>query len=361
MAVPQLQKDLHREASQALDTRRRQLAEVVTERQYELLPGLAQRYGEGGRSHCLKDAEYHLSYLADAIATASPSLFADYVDWARVMLASRGIPAEDLARNLEIIRETLRRELPEDQGSVACEYVEAGLRALQGPAGGAGGEVCETDPLYELSQRYLRALLDGQRHAASRMILSSVESGVSVKDVYLHVFQRAQYEIGRLWQTNRLSVAQEHYCTAATQLTMSQLYPYIFSTRKKGLTLIGSCVAGDLHEIGVRMVSDFFEMEGWDTFYLGASTPASDLVRAIEERRADVLAVSATMAFHVRPVADLIAAVRSRLGDGVKVLVGGYPFNVDPDLWKRIGADGSARDAMQAIELAERLVGGPFP
>jgi methanogenic corrinoid protein MtbC1 len=349
--------NLHHEASRTLDARRRPLAEAVTDRQYQLRPDLAERYGERGRAHCLKDAEYHLSYLAESIATASPALFADYVDWAKVMLASRGIPAEDLAVNLEVVREILRRELPEGQGSLAGEYVETGLKVLQGGAG-SEEEACETDPLYDLSQRYLRALLDGQRHAASRMIQSSVESGVSVRDVYLHVFQRTQYEIGRLWQTNRLSVAQEHYCTAATQLVMSQLYPYIFSNRKNGRILVGSCVAGDLHEIGVRMVSDFFEMDGWDTFYLGASTPASDLVRTLEERQADVLAVSATMAFHVRPVVELIAAVRSRLGDGVKVLVGGYPFNVDPELWTRIGADGYARDASQAIDLANRLVGG---
>jgi methanogenic corrinoid protein MtbC1 len=39
-------------------------------------------------------------------------------------------------------------------------------------------------------------------------------------------------------------------------------------------------------------------------------------------------------------------------------MVGGYPFNVDPDLWRRIGADGSARDASEAIGVAQRLVVG---
>ncbi len=349
--------ELHQEVSQVLDARRGSLAEAVTARQYELTPELAERYGERGRRHCLKDAEYHLSYLADAIAATSPSLFSDYVDWAQVMLAARGIPAGDLARNLEVLDEILRRELPPEQAEVAHEYMAAGLRVLARPGLEARDEVCEADPLFDLSRRYLRALLDGQRQAASRLIQRSVEDGVSVRDVYLYIFQRSQHEIGRLWQTNQLSVAQEHYCTAATQLIMSQLYPYIFSTEKNGRTLVGTCVAGDLHEIGVRMVSDFFEMAGWDTFYLGANTPTADVIRTLVERRADLLAVSATMPFHVRAVADLVAAVRSRLGDGVKVLVGGYPFNVEPELWQRIGADASARDAQEAIDLAARLVG----
>ena len=107
--------EIHQEISQALDSRCGFLAEAITARQYELMPELAERYGERGRRHCLKDAEYHLSYLADSIASASPSLFADYVDWAQVMLASRGIPAGDLARNLEVLDETLRRELTAEQ------------------------------------------------------------------------------------------------------------------------------------------------------------------------------------------------------------------------------------------------------
>jgi methanogenic corrinoid protein MtbC1 len=349
------------EVSRALDARRRNLAEAVTERQYELRPDLAERYGERGRAHCLKDAEYHLSYLADAIASGSPALFADYVGWAKVMLATRGIPAEDLAVNLETLRDVLRRELPEEMAAVAGEYVQSGLESLPGLPSDLRTRIGGGEPLGDLAREYLDALLRGERSAASRMVLDAVEKGkVPVKDVYLHVFQRTQHEIGRLWQTNRLSVAQEHYCTAATQLIMSQLYPYIFAGPRNGRSLVATCVSGDLHEIGVRMISDFFEMEGWDTFYVGANAPKADLLRTLAERRADVLAVSATMTFHVRAVADLIAGVHEAHGDRVKVLVGGYPFNVDPGLWRTVGADASARDAAEAIELAGGLTGG-FP
>ena len=79
----------------------------------------------------------------------------------------------------------------------------------------------------------------------------------------------------RYWQMNRLTVAQEHYCTAATQMIMSQLYPYIFEGERNGRVLVATCVAENLHEIGVRMVTDFFEMDGWDTFYLGANVPTA--------------------------------------------------------------------------------------
>lgn len=162
--------------------------------------------------------------------------------------------------------------------------------------------------------------------------------------------------IGRLWQTNRISVAQEHYCSATTQLIMSQLYPHIFATAKKGRTLVATCVAGDLHEIGVRMVADFFEMDGWKTFYLGANTPHAGVIATLVERKADVLAVSATMPFHVEAVRDLIRAVRQHPTVGkVTIVTGGHPFNHDPDLWRKLGADGSAPDAQRAIALVEKI------
>ena len=59
--------------------------------------------------------------------------------------------------------------------------------------------------------------------------------------------------------------------------------------------MVAACAASELHEIGVRMAADFFEMEGWDTFYLGANTPAESVIRTLVERKADVLAVSATI------------------------------------------------------------------
>jgi methanogenic corrinoid protein MtbC1 len=121
--------------------------------------------------------------------------------------------------------------------------------------------------------------------------------------------------------------------------------------------MVATCIAGDLHEIGLRMVADFFEMDGWDTTYLGANVPARDLLAMLESQPTELLAISATMTFHISRVAELIAAVRSRdtLRD-MRLIVGGYPFNVAPGLWLEIGADGHATDADTALALAHNLL-----
>jgi methylmalonyl-CoA mutase cobalamin-binding domain/chain len=192
--------------------------------------------------------------------------------------------------------------------------------------------------------------------------MDAIQQGTSVRDIYLHVFQQSQYEVGRLWQSNQISIAQEHLCTAATQLIMSQLYPLIFKSERINRRIVTACIGGDLHEIGIRMVADLFEMAGWDTFYLGADVPSASIIQTAIDRDAHVLAVSTALTTNLSSVEKLITEVRSnRACDHMIILVGGHPFKVSLDLWREIGADGHAADADQAIELAEQLLSSRKP
>ncbi len=348
---------IYQDASRDIGLHRIQIAEAMVTQQYARHPELAVRYGERGRLKCLRDADYHLDYLAESLSVAEPRLFADYLAWARVMLAGRNIPLEDLVVNLQCMSDALRQSLDAPASDIAVEYVAAGVTGLATVPATLPSFIAEDQPLSPLARDYLAALLAGERQNASRLVLGAVESGASVQDVYLQVFQPCQHEIGRLWQMNEISVAQEHYCTAATQLVMSQLYPYLFSGERTGRTMIATCIAGDLHEIGVRMVSDLFELNGWDTHYLGANTPVSSILETVREQKADVLAISATIIPHLKSVKELIDLVRADASCGeVKILVGGYPFRVVPEMWRQLGADGCASDAASAVDLANRLV-----
>lgn len=347
---------VHQFASEAVSVQRAGIADELVSREFARHPELAQRYGKIGREKSLQDAGYHLSFLAQALALSNQTVFTDYVAWVKVMLSQRKVLPADLAFHLECLAEVLQEKLPRESGALAAEFVRTAVQAVPAMPDDLPTFLHEGEPLSPLAHQYFAALRRGERHVSSRLVLDAVAAGTPVKEIYLHVFQPAQYEIGRLWQTNRISVAQEHYCTAATQLIMSQLYPQVFATAKNGRTLVATCVAGDLHEIGVRMVADFFEMEGWNTFYLGANTPHASVIATLVERHAEVLAISATISYHVEAVRDLIQAVRQNPAVArVRILAGGYPFNLDPELWRKVGADGSAADAQQAIVLAGKL------
>ena len=67
--------------------------------------------------------------------------------------------------------------------------------------------------------------------------------------------------------------------------------------------------------------------------------------------------ISVTIPFHLRALRELVTMVRNTPACAkVKVLVGGYPFRAVPDLWRKMGADGSAPDAQLAIAAASQLL-----
>jgi MerR family transcriptional regulator, light-induced transcriptional regulator len=333
------------------------LAESIVELQYALQPEVWKPYGYPGREKSVRDAEYHLSYLAEALDANDPALFGEYLAWVKVLFAGLKLPEHALTATLDCIRQVLAEKLPDEIRASALDILDVGVQYLVDAPVTVPSFIEGSDPLDKMARQYLEALLSGDRQTASRLVLDGVQKGASIKSLYTQIFQRCQREIGRLWQINQISVAQEHFCTAATQMIMSQLYPYIFSGERKSHHLVAACVGGELHEIGARMVADFFEMAGWDTYFLGANMPPESIIKTVIERQADVLALSATMTYHVGKVTDIIASLRASGGSPrTRVLVGGYPFNLSPELWMRVGADGYASDAETAILEAERML-----
>jgi len=337
------------------------LADRVLERILVRFPELERQYTKRSWEECKNDVIYHLLYLANAVGSASPELFLHYVGWVKVLFHSLGIPNQTFLAALEYIRDEIRKHIDSIPEGVSYleEVIDRSLEEFPEMPDEHASCINPGNPHSELAVTYLHTVLEGKRHEAGRMVVEAVEQGTPVKEIYLHVFQTTQQEIGRLWQMNRISVAQEHYATAVTQLVMSRLYPYIFSEEKNGNTFIGTCVGDELHEIGIRMLTDFFEIEGWDTYFLGANTPSSAVISSLQEYKADVIGISVTMTYHIHKAEELISAILSEEWTlRPKILVGGYPFNREKHLWERIGADGFAENATEALEVGGKLLHG---
>lgn len=213
-----------------------------------------------------------------------------------------------------------------------------------------------------MTAEWWRVYLDALRAADRRQALAVVEeargAGLGLSALYLDVFQPALREIGRLWQENEVSVAEEHLATAITQIAMGRLYTeFCMATGRSGRTLLAACTETEKHEIGLRMICDLLELQGWDTTYLGAAVPPDSLVAMVLRDRPDVLALSASIAPHLPQLRSVIQAVRAATGEAVPyILVGGCPFLDDDALAQQVGADAMARDTPGAVErLRERF------
>jgi methanogenic corrinoid protein MtbC1 len=203
------------------------------------------------------------------------------------------------------------------------------------------------------ARQFLDALLRGDRRAANELVDSRLDADPDLRRLYMDVVQPAMREVGRLWQENVISVAEEHLATAITQAAMGHAFEraYVWHDRRTP-TLIAACAEDERHQMGLRMLCDLLELEGWDTSYLGASVPVESLVSLVEKRKPDVVALSATIAPHLPRVRAAIAAIRaSGVSPMPLIMVGGRALSNDPALATRLGADLTAADADEAVRL----------
>lgn len=333
------------------------LSSEVMALQFQKQPHLEEKYSQKDKDICLQDIHYHLSYLSDALEVEEPLLFKNYLGWVKGLFQGLNIPEEAMLVNLRCLKEVMSKHLHDGAGNTVLTYIEEAEKVYQTEFPSHDTFIKKSQPLFSQASDYLKALLSGDRKKASDIVLDLDDAGESVKSIYLNIFQPVQREVGRLWQMNKINVAQEHFCTAVTQMVMSKLYPKVFATPKTGKTFLGTSINDELHEIGIRMVTDLLELEGWDTYYLGANTPPQSLVQMLIETDADLVGLSATMTFHLENAKRLIRMIRnSKGGSKRKIIVGGYVFNSIPNLYRKIGADGWAPDAKEAVQLANSLV-----
>ena len=216
-------------------------------------------------------------------------------------------------------------------------------------------ETARADQAVALVQEYTEALLSpiaipsNARHVIDR----ALADGVPPLRLYVDVIPQSLYEVGRRWERGEISVAAEHMATAAAQDVLRDLARHLPSTERNGRTAVVAAIEGELHELGPRVLADLLHADGWDVLYAGAATPTNALVRLTEERRPDVVALSATLSTQLPTLADAVARVRATRPSPF-ILVGGQGCAGIRDAAKRLGADACELRADQAIDVLRR-------
>lgn len=205
-----------------------------------------------------------------------------------------------------------------------------------------------------LRDRFVAAQLAGDRREALRLVMEEgVARGITAAEIHLGVVAAAQREIGRLWQENRITVADEHQATAISQLALASVYGHLTRGPARDRRVLVACVEGELHDMAARIVADFLDADGFDVVFLGASVPTSSLLQKIRACRPDLVALSVTMTFHVASAVAAAAAVREA-HPGIPVLVGGEALVRTPGAFPEgvLLGRGSARDVVDAVRAA---------
>lgn len=172
---------------------------------------------------------------------------------------------------------------------------------------------------------YLDALLAGKRSVCHQMVQEILKKDPDIKDLYVHLFQRALYEVGELWEKNKISVATEHIATAITESLLTLVYPVIFGAEHFGKKGLIACVPNEYHQIGAKMVADTFELNGWDGYFVGANTPTTELIDQIGQVQPDVIGLSLSIYFNLPQFETMLGEIKKEFPE-TPVWAGGQAF-----------------------------------
>jgi methanogenic corrinoid protein MtbC1 len=299
------------------------------------------------KDHYLNDTVYTINFLTIALEVRESILFDNYMRWFGKLAYYLNFDMASMQMHFKHAKTVLEKRLDPLLYGTLIKVYNRGIDTFINTYQSDHETKVDINPFLEL-------LLDFKTNKAYDYVLNYLDSGQTVSDLYLDLFQPTLYQVGELWQQQVISVATEHYITAAIQHIIGKLYPKIFSEVKDGKNaLVAVCAGKELHEVGLRMVADFFELAGWKTHFLGSNIPIKHVVNFLKENKVDTLAISATTSANLVDVKTLIETIKQdETFDNLQIMVGGKVFNDTPNLWRKVGADMYAQDAEQAVMIA---------
>lgn len=201
-------------------------------------------------------------------------------------------------------------------------------------------------------------------HAIAQGLKSEVQAActaVLAQDDELSVINRllipALDEVGKRYEREEIYLPQLINAAAAAGAAFDLIKERIAAKEggaaAKGRILMAT-VYGDIHDIGKNIVKVILANYGYQITDLGRDVPAEKIVQTAIEQDIKLIGLSALMTTTVASMQQTIEALRQSGWNG-QIFVGGAVLT--PEYAAAIGADFYAKDAMQSVEIAKRVLG----
>lgn len=212
----------------------------------------------------------------------------------------------------------------------------------------------------DLLRRYCDAVVVGDATEARQVVDEAVARGVPPRSVYLSILVESQRVVGTLWHQGKLSVALEHVASNITISEMGRIRGVLKRRPSLGKRAVVSCVQGDNHLIGARVIADFLYFDGWDVDFLGIDTPTEELKQFVKDRKSDLVGLSCSTTDLLTVLQDAAKGVKE-VDPRIRVLAGGAAISQDRAAQlKGDGIDEVGFSVDDSCDKARQLVGLPL-
>jgi methanogenic corrinoid protein MtbC1 len=209
-------------------------------------------------------------------------------------------------------------------------------------------------------ERYLRALLTGDRNQCRSVIEETLQSGIPAHQVYMDVIWPIMVEIDKLYRDDRIDSAQEAFASRINRTIVNQLQNKLPRRPSKSKKVVIVTATPEKSELGGQMINDLFESDGWDTRFLGGTVNNDDILTFIHGYSPDVLLLYGFDGKDAPAVRGLIDTIRKvNAYPDMRVMLSGGVFSRAEGLWEEIGADLYAETAVVMAQMPEGQAPSP--
>jgi methanogenic corrinoid protein MtbC1 len=202
-------------------------------------------------------------------------------------------------------------------------------------------------------EKYLEALLKGDRSQSRSVVEETLQSGVTAHNVYLDLIWPVMVEIEKLVRSDKITVIQEHLATRINRTIVDQLQNKLPRRQNREKKVVICCAQGQLQELGAQMMADLFESDGWQVRFVGGGLTNDDILAYINSYAPKLLIIYGAKASHAPDIRALIDTIRSvNAWPDMRIMVSGGLFNRAEGLWEEVGADMFAENAAEALRIA---------
>jgi len=206
-------------------------------------------------------------------------------------------------------------------------------------------------------ERLADAVFELDEDLSRQLSIEVIERGYDAWDAIEFGLLAGVNRAGKLFDEEEYFVPELLIAADAMYSGLEILRPHIKQqfTGHSRKVVIG-VVQGDTHDIGKNLVRIMLEVSGFEVHDLGRDVPPHKFVERAIEIKADLIALSTLMTTTMERMSDVVKLLESQnVRNHFKVIVGGSPLS--QQFSDRIGADGYAAKAAQAVQLAKRLTG----
>jgi len=202
------------------------------------------------------------------------------------------------------------------------------------------------------------AVVRGNEDAIPAAIEKALEAGAAPRSLVDDRLIPAINLVGEKFDKKEYFLPQLISCADTMRKGFEVLQPHLEeeggdAASGKGPKVILATVQGDIHDIGKNIVSLMLNNYNFEVIDLGKDVSAEDIIDAAVTHKADIVGLSALMTTTMVEMKTVLDLAREKNLTNIRFMVGGAV--IDQNYSDEIGADGYARDAMEAVRLAQRF------